>query len=196
MMESGIKVTPTEILEYEFCPRFIYFIDVLKIPQYEERRYAVKRGREEHEKRLLRNKEYLWKKIGAVKRLSDVSIESDTLHLRGVIDEVLTLSDGSMAPVDFKFAEAEKVFRSHKMQIYCYCLLIEEAFEKSVKNGYIFYIRSGNRQEQIPFTPAARAEVLETINQILSIIQYEKLPTGTKNRNRCADCTYKNICVR
>ena len=101
-----------------------------------------------------------------------------------------------MAPVDFKFAETDTVFKSHKLQLYCYCLLIEEAFEKPVKNGYIFYIRSGNRQEEIPFTPAARKEVTETINNILSIIQNEKLPAGTKNRNRCADCTYQNICVR
>ena len=196
MIESGIKITPTEILEYGFCPRFIYFINVLQIPQYEERRYAVKRGREEHEKRLIRNKDYLWKKIGAVERHSDVSIESETLHLRGVIDEVLTLEEGGMAPVDFKFSDAETVFKAHKLQLYCYCLLIEEAFEKPVKKGYIWYMRSGSRQVEIPFTAAARKEVAEVIENILAIVQNEKLPKGTKNTNRCIDCTYKNICVR
>ncbi len=191
-----IKLTPTELLEYNFCPRFIYFMNVLQIPQYEERRYKVQRGREEHEKRLARNKDYLWKKLGAVARRSDVQLESERYHLRGVVDEVITLADGSMAPVDFKFTRTEHTFRSHRIQLYAYCLLIEEAFAKAVKKGYIFYIREGSRQEEIAFDEKARNLVTETINDILEIIQKEKMPKATKVRSRCADCTYKNICVR
>ena len=191
-----MKLTPTELLEYNFCPRFIYFMNVLKIPQYEERRYKVQRGREEHEKRLVRNKEYLWKKIGAVGRLSDVHLESEKYHLRGIVDEIITLSDNSMAPVDFKFTKTDTTFKSHRIQLYTYCLLIEEAFGKPVKKGYIFYIREGNRQEEILYTESAAKLVVETINGILEIMQKEKMPKATNTRRRCADCTYKNICVR
>lgn len=191
-----MKLTPTELLEYNFCPRFIYYMNVLKIPQYEERRYKVQRGREEHEKRLARNKDYLWKKIGAIARQSNVYLETERYHLRGIVDEVLTLQDGSLAPVDFKFSNTAYTFRSHRIQLYTYCLLIEEVFGKPVKKGYIFYIRDGNRQEEVPYGEAARVSVITTIEDILGIIQREKMPKPTKMRSRCVDCTYKNICVR
>ncbi len=191
-----MKLTPTELLEYNFCPRFIYFMNVLKIPQYEERRYKVQRGRKEHEKRLARNKDYLWKKLGTVARQSDVHLESEKYHLRGIVDEVITLQDGSMAPVDFKFAKTEHTYRSHCIQLYAYCLLTEDAFKKPVKKGYIYYIREGNRREEIPFSTQAKKLVVDAIEDILEIIHKEKLPKATKLRSRCADCTYKNICVR
>ncbi len=195
-MDKNIKITPTEVLEYNYCPRFIYFMNVLAIPQYEERRYLVQRGREEHAKRLERNKEYLWKKIGAVGRQSDVMIDSETLGLRGLVDEILTLRDGSLAPLDFKFSDSDRVYRSHKIQIYCYALLIEEVFEKPVKKGYIFYIRGGSKQIEIPVTEAARRQTRADIKAVLEIIEREKMPGPTSVRSRCADCTYKNICVR
>ena len=191
-----MKITPTEVLEYNFCPRFIYFMNVLAIPQYEDRRFMVRRGLEEHQKRLERNKEYLWKKIGAVSRQTDVHLESETLGLRGIVDEILTLADGSMAPLDFKWAEGDRLYRTHKLQIYCYALLIEEVFEKPVKNGYIFYIRNGFRQERVPFTAQARWQTKKDIEAVLEIINREKMPKPTPSRSRCADCTYKNICVR
>ncbi|MFK7978695.1 MAG: CRISPR-associated protein Cas4, partial [Saprospiraceae bacterium] len=43
------SITPSQIIEYLFCPRFTYFEYVLRIPQYEDRHYKVGRGREVHE---------------------------------------------------------------------------------------------------------------------------------------------------
>ena len=36
--ETTPMVTPSEILEYIWCPRFIYFMNVLMVPQFEDRR--------------------------------------------------------------------------------------------------------------------------------------------------------------
>ena len=192
-----MKITPTEILEYHFCPRFIYFMNVLKIPQNEDRRYKVQKGREIHEKRLQQNKEYLWKKIGALSRQSNVYLISEKYHLRGIIDEVVTLSDDSLAPIDYKYAVYPgHIYKSHKTQILCYCLMIEDVFAKQVNEGYIFYIRDGNKQETVHFTESSKKELLTDIEDVLEIIQKEKIPKPTAVRARCVDCTYKNICVR
>ncbi len=190
-----MKITPTEILEYYFCPRFIYFMDVLKIPQYEERRFKVRKGREEHEKRKARNKDYLWKKIEVVDRMSDVPLESEKYRLRGIVDEVVTLADGTMAPIDYKFTLPEKTYKSHKMQIYVYCLLIEELFDKPVKRGYIFYVRNGFVQKEVLYGQKERKRVIDSVKKIFEILEREKIPEKTKNKLECADCTYKNICV-
>jgi CRISPR-associated exonuclease Cas4 len=192
-----LKITPTELLEYYFCPRFIYFMDVLKIPQNEDRRYKVQKGKEIHEERQQHNKGYLWKKIGAVKRESDVYLLSEHYPLRGIVDEVVTLKDGSLAPVDYKFAVyPEFVYKSHKTQILCYCLLVEDVFDRKVNQGYIFYIRDGNRQVTLPFNEGSKRRIVEDINRVLGIIQNERMPKPTPVKSRCMDCTYKNICNR
>jgi CRISPR-associated exonuclease Cas4 len=192
-----LKITPTELLEYNFCPRFIYFMNVLKIPQYEDRRYKVQKGRSEHEKRQKNNPDYLWKKLGAVERQSNVYLISDKYHIRGIADEVITMPDGTLAPVDYKYAKyPDFVYKSHKIQTLCYCLMIEDIFEKQVKNGYIFYIREGSRQVKIPFTSASKDEITENIKTVLKIIQQEGMPPPTPVKSRCMDCTYKNICTR
>jgi hypothetical protein len=49
------------------------------------------------------------------------------LGVRGSVDEVLTLADGTMAPFDYKFAEAPRsVYHNQKMQSALYGLLISE----------------------------------------------------------------------
>ena len=168
---TKLKITPSELLEYHFCPRFIYFMNVIKIPQYEERRYLVQKGIMVHQDRQKRNKEYLWKKIGVVRRISDVYLESETYHLRGLVDEAVTLSGGSMAPVDYKYSEyREQAFRPHKTQILCYCMLVEEVYQKPVYNGYIFYIAGGSRHLSIPYNVVEKNSILRDIETILSII--------------------------
>ena len=37
--ESSTIITISDVLEYLFCPRFIYFMYCLDIPQHEEKRY-------------------------------------------------------------------------------------------------------------------------------------------------------------
>jgi CRISPR-associated exonuclease Cas4 len=194
-MES-LKITPTELLEYYFCPRFIYFMNVLKIPQYEDRRYKVQKGKEVHRQRQEHNKEYLWKKIGATVRESNVYLISEKYHLRGVVDEVVTLADDSLAPIDYKYAlYPQFVYRSHKTQLLSYCLLVEDVFQRPVHCGFIFYIRDGSRQVKIEYTAKAKRKLIEDIADLLMIIQHEKIPERTKNKQECLDCTYKNICV-
>ena len=38
---AGIYVTTSILLEYLFCPRFIYFMNCLCIPQNEDKRFKV-----------------------------------------------------------------------------------------------------------------------------------------------------------
>lgn len=194
-MES-LKITPTELLEFYFCPRFIYFMNVLKIPQYEERRYKVQKGREVHQERQEHNKDYLWKKVGATARESNVFLISEKYHLRGIVDEVVTLADGSLAPIDYKYAVYPQfIYRSHKAQMLSYCLLLEDVFQKPVKCGFIFYIRDGNRQVKVDYTEKSKQKIIADVNALLEIIRNEKIPERSGNRNQCIDCTYKNICV-
>ena len=97
---AAIPLTVTHVLEHLYCPRFTYFEYVLAVPERQERRWKVQKGRDVHRWRQQVNAQYLRKKLGVVARRHEVPLYSASLGVRGVADEVLTLQDGSMAPLD------------------------------------------------------------------------------------------------
>ncbi len=195
-MEAIVSITPSEVIEYIFCPRFIFFMNCLSIPQHEENRYKVLRGRELHDERQEINREYLRKRISCIKKEILVYLTSSRYRLRGEIDEVLYLTDGTMAPLDYKFAEyKDTLYRTHKLQSVLYGLLIKDNYQKEVKRGYVCYVRSNYLLKEIAFSNEDFQEAQEIIEEILKIIQDGYYPKKTKFLARCVDCCYKNICV-
>lgn len=194
--ENQYYITPSEIIEFLYCKRFIYFMKSLGIRQYEEKRYKVQKGRELHDKREKENKAYLRKRLGIVAKEIDVFLVSDTLKIKGKVDEVLTLEDGSMAPLDYKFAEYEDiVYNTYLTQIVMYGLMIEELYGKVVKKGFIVYCRKGYTVKEIEITDDLKNKAKETINEFLQVLD-GYFPKSTKYKARCIDCCYKNICIQ
>lgn len=190
-----MTLTPSHIIEYLYCPRFTYFEYVLAIPQYEERNYKVNRGRQIHDQKLEQNKEYLRRRIGAVERYTDQYLTNDLL--RGKIDEALVLEDGTMAPLDYKFAVYDdKIYETYKTQLFCYAWLIEENFGRKVNKGYLVYTRSGNKLVEVSIQDSDKQLVKECAIEIISIIDRNFFPKATKYKQRCVDCTYRNICIK
>jgi CRISPR-associated exonuclease Cas4 len=190
-----LSITPSHIIEYLFCPRFTYFEHVLKIPQYEEKNYKVMRGRHLHDEKLERNKGYMRKRLGVVSRLDDQYLTNNLL--RGRVDEVLTLKDGTMAPLDYKFAVFEdKIYRTYQTQLYCYAWLIEDTFGVEVRCGFLVYTRSQNRVVEVPIGLEHQRLVRQASESIAQIIQQNKYPKATPDKQKCVTCTYRNICTR
>ncbi|MBI5193495.1 MAG: CRISPR-associated protein Cas4 [Nitrospirae bacterium] len=189
-------ITPSEVIEHLFCPRFTYFMNCLKIPQHEELRYKVLKGRELHERREKENKEYLRKKIGCVDKELSVYVASPVIRVRGVIDEVLTLSDGSMATLDYKYTEfRDFLFETHKVQSVLYAMLIRETYKKPVYRGYLCYVRDGITLKEVVYKPEDFEYAMALVEEILAVILKGYYPKRTRWNNRCVDCCYKNICV-
>lgn len=189
-------ITPSEVIEYVYCPRFTYFMNVLRIPQFEHNRYKVRAGREIHEKRALQNRNYLRRKIDAVSKETDVYLASVDYRIRGRVDEVLELSDGTLAPLDFKYTMyRDFAFKTHTIQLAIYGLLISDCYRANVNRGYLAYIRGKKRLFEVAIDSTIKSEVHEIIDTIFAIIENEVIPSRTKNRSKCPDCCYKNICV-
>jgi len=190
-----MTLTPSHIIQYLYCQRFTFFEYVLAIPQYEEKNYKVMRGRELHDRKLEQNKEYLRKRIGAVDKHLDQYLTNDLI--RGRIDEVLVLANGTLAPLDYKFAMYEnKIYETYRTQLYCYAWLIEENFGKEVRQGFLVYTRSQNKLVEIPITHEHKNEVKAAAADIFRIIDKNYYPKATKYKTRCLNCTYRNICVQ
>ena len=130
--ETTTMITPSEVIEHIYCPRFTYYMNVLNIPQFEDRRFKVLKGREVHKRRETENRFYLRKKIGVVDRDLNVYLASPSLGVRGVVDEVLTLEDGSLAPLDYKYSPyREHAFKTHRIQIILYGLTGPRSLSKA-----------------------------------------------------------------
>ncbi len=196
-VSSEFYVSPSLLIEYLFCPRFIYFMNSLCIPQREEKRKKVMIGRELHEQRSKTNIDYLRKKIGCVGKEINVYLSSNNLKIHGEVDEVLTLSDGTMAPLDYKFSEYKDfTFKTHRYQSVFYGLLIKENYKKDVRKGFICYARSKNLLKEIKINEKDFEELKKIIEEVIKIRLFSFFPKGAKSKMKCIDCTYKNICVK
>lgn len=194
--DSNVSITPSKVIEYLYCPRFTYFMNCLDIPQHEEKRYKVLKGRELHERQTVINKNYLRQKINAVKKETLVYLNSNRYHIRGIVDEALTLADGIMAPLDYKFTVyRDFLYATHKIQSALYGLLIRENYGCDVKKGYICYLRSNNLLKEVEFSDKLFAEAEKIVHNILEIIEKGYYPKKTSSTVKCIDCCYRNICV-
>lgn len=183
------------LIEYTFCPRFIYFMFTLDIPQREEKRFKVIKGRKIHEEKTRINKEYLRKKLGVVEKQSNIYLSSSQYHLRGIIDEVLTFADNTMAPLDFKYAKYKEInYKTQKSQALCYSLMIEDNYGEKSNRAYIVYTRSKNKLVELKFNEKDKSELKKSIKGVIHIIKTGFYPRRASSIKRCVDCCYKNIC--
>ncbi len=172
-------------------------MNCLNISQHEDKRYLVVKGRNIHSYKASLNKEYLRKKIGCIDKKIDVYMSSEKLNLVGKVDEVLFFENDHAAPLDYKYSEyRDHVFKTHTIQQTCYALLIEEVYKKNVNKAYIVYVRSNNFIKEIHITDKLKEYTKEIINEIFDILNIDYFPKRTTSKNRCLDCTYRNICMK
>jgi len=194
--DSEAIIRISDVLEYLFCSRFIYYMYCLDIPQHEEKRFKVMKGREVHETRKLTNRDYVRKKLNCIRKESDVFIASKKNHIKGIVDEVLFLEDGTAAPLEYKFAEyKDKVFKTYKFQLVLQSLLIRENYNIDVNRAYICFTRSNSLVKEIEITSSDFKKAEKIIEEILDIVQKGLYPKTSRSSRKCVDCCYRNICV-
>lgn len=194
--DSGTIIRISDVLEYLFCPRFIYFMYCLDIPQHEEKRFKVQKGREVHETRKLTNRDYVRRKLNCIRKESDVFIASKQNHIKGIVDEILFLEDGTAAPLEYKFAEfKDKVFKTYKFQLVLHALMIRENYNIEVNRAYLCFTRSNSLVKEIGISASDFKKAEKIIEEILDIVQKGLYPKTSRSSSKCVDCCYRNICV-
>ena len=195
-MDNHCSITASLILEYLYCPRYTYFEHVMDIPQHEGTRFKVQKGRVVHENIRKTNPNYLRKKLGVLEKKSDTYLSIPS-GLRGIVDEILFLADGTAAPLDYKYAEYKnKLFQTYRTQLVFYGRLIRDNFDVPVTRGYIIYTRSRNKLVEVTITDKDFKELDDLILELINVIVKCKYPKPTRYKKRCPDCCYRNICER
>jgi CRISPR-associated exonuclease Cas4 len=194
--DSETIIRISDVLEYLFCPRFIYYMYCLDIPQHEEKRFKVIKGREVHETRKLTNRDYVRKKLNCIRKESDVFIASKKHHIKGIVDEVLFLDDGTAAPLEYKFAEyKDQIFKTYKFQLVLQSLLIRENYNIEVNRAYLCFTRSNSLVKEMEITNSDFKKAEKIIEEIVDIVQKGLYPKTSTSSRKCVDCCYRNICV-
>ena len=195
MSEELINVS--ELKQYVYCPRIIYFSSVLRVnPRFYSQQIEGKVIHDDITKKEAR-------RIGSViefknsQKIFGLNLESYKLNLKGNLD-CLIIKEGEYIPVDYKFMKSnnKKAWLDHKVQITAYSMLVEDNFNKVVKRGYIYY-----ELEDLPvkvlITPSLRKLTKLIIDDIKRIKNYEILPSKTPDISKCkGGCGYLWICKR
>lgn len=190
-----LLLTPSDVLEHLYCGRFTYFEQHLGLPEFQERREKVRRGRDLHTVREATNRSYLRKRLGVTDKRIDVSLSSPRHHLRGRLDEVLFFADGTAGPLDYKFAkDSGRVYSTLRTQSAIYALLIRETYGLPARRGYIVYTRSRNRVVELTYEPEDFLRIGRIVREIMEVVGRGKLPRRAP-ASRCIDCCYRSICV-
>lgn len=189
-------ITPSDMIEFLYCKRFIYYMKGLSIPQFEENRYKVQKGREVHERKEIQNKQYLRKKLGVVDKKIDVDLYSKKFKIKGIVDEVVTLEDGTMAALDYKFAKYDEViYKTYRTQMLLYSLMIKEMYSCEVNKSFLVYTRSSNLVKEIEIDEKSLDCLKKDISEYFKVLK-GYFPKATNSKSRCIDCCYKNICIK
>jgi len=188
-----ITLHVSDIKQYIYCPRIIYFNYVLPIPRRKTKKMEY--GHEEHieiQRLEKRRGSKAYGVIDGAKRFQ-VYLESSRLGLNGILDMMIITDNEEIFPVEFK--NSVNITGLHqKYQLTAYAMLIEENFKKPVRKGFLYLIPS-KKVIAMEFTESMREHVKKTLVAMRNIIARERMPNYIRSTKRCTDCEFKNYCA-
>jgi len=142
------------------------------------------------------NKAYgkeLWVQL-TPKIISELRVESSNLQLRGIIDKIEVYKE-DYVPIELKTGNSPKdgMWPGHRIQIAAYILLLEEKYNKKIKEGFIHYL-DNKEKRHLAMNPFLKEEIIELISKVKSILEQTYLPKYNKNEKKCANCGLREQC--
>jgi CRISPR-associated protein Cas1 len=133
---------------------------------------------------------------GSVDRLE---FESATLGLRGAVD-VLRRRDGHFIPYEHKRGRSagqrghREAWRTDRVQVGAYALLVEEAYGQPVPEGRVRYHADGVTV-RVPIDAGLREEVRRALARAGALRQSVERPQVTDNERLCTRCSLAPVCL-
>jgi CRISPR-associated exonuclease Cas4 len=117
-------------------------------------------------------------------------LRSERYGIAGRPDEVRRLRDGRQVPVEIKSRGTPPGGppRSHRIQVWAYCLLVEETTGVSPPFGILRYSDGG--EFRLPWDRAARSELMTLRAELLQPYDGRATPSVA----RCRRCPWREAC--
>ncbi len=182
---GGDMIEVSDIVQYLYCPRKLYFIKVMGLRITRPKMNAGKEVHENVARSIARRK-----MEGEI--LENVYLESQRYGMKGCVDAIIKRGE-EYIPMDIKFSRFKSLFYQWKMQLVAYAVLVEENFGCSVKKAYI-YLAEGKDWIEVEITPEDKEALTKIIQKVREIIREEKYPKTRKSK-KCNYCEAARFCV-
>lgn len=186
------KITAADLMNYEYCPKIVYFTRVLKLPQTKSAKQ--KKGLEKDfsfKRDTSRNKIVRGGGWSGLKRKYNVSLTTEEFATK--VDCLLIHEDLKEAyPLQLKYAKKPLCgfYRTQKLQLLFEAFLIEKILGYKVPYGYVRYTLSG---DLIKVDLRERRLLFETIERVKEILEKELCPEETKYKKRLVDNCFRRM---
>ena len=186
-----LKLRVSDIKQYVYCPRVLYFTYVLPVDKKVTRKMAY--GQEYHVEldRLEKRRKLKRYNLSEGERKFHTHLYSPRLGLEGKLDLHIVCGQ-ELIPVEFKNTLKGPEL-NHKYQVTAYALLLEEAYNRPVRYGFIYQIPT-NTIHELEITPNMRWHVKEIMADIRRMVETQYMPGPAFQKQRCVDCEYRKFC--
>ena len=186
-----MSLTVTDVVEYSFCPKFTYFINVLGLDQYEQKRGTVAAGRKLHKLHERNNPTYI-PHTNKGKKLVARKFYSEKFDLSGKIDEAIEMDD-EIILIERKYTDIYDISDTLLVQLGLLSILIEENLKKPVKIAVVIFNKTQRKQVSIIIDDTLKNHSLEILEKTKKVIQMGIMPDADFD-NRCLNCCFRKIC--
>ncbi len=124
--------------------------------------------------------------------IEDPIMSSSRLGLSGKPDKVMIKGDEAVV-WEYKSSDApEEPYMSHKLQVACYAMLIEEKKGLSVKEGIVKY--SDGEAFEVRITDRLKKKVLKKLSRMRKLKSGATPRRNHDNPGKCSACVYREVC--
>lgn len=179
------------IRQYLFCPRVVYFLEVLNIPKVSP--IWVKEGEVYHKKQaeLFKRRTLVRFGLENAEFKSNINLSNEELKFYGICDGLI-ISDTHIYPVEIKL-HGDKPTKAQKMQLIAYGILAEKKFAKTFDLGFVLYEKNA-KTIPIMVNKEDKQEVIKKVDEIIDMILEAKLPYSSADDEKCTQCEFENYC--
>ncbi len=186
------SISAADLMNYEYCPRIVYFIRVLKQPQTKKTKQIKGLEKESLFKRQTSRSKIIKKYPVFTRKEYNKTFESDSGFITKIDCVAFDDKNNLAFPIQLKYAyKPNKIYRTQKLQLMFEAFLIEESTNKKVYWGYIKYSLSN---DLVRINLENRQELFEIIEKVKEVISRERFPDATNYKKRCIDCCYRRMC--
>jgi len=191
---DNVILTATDIRQYFYCPRKIYFMYVLR--QRVPLTVKMSHGREVHERKYRPRKK---EDLGRITRYYNLYLQDEKLGLSGLV-EIVEVEEGkdTAKVLEVKTSgtfDRENIPEQYVAQVAVQVLLVERCLGLRVECAGVLFDDTGE-VVWLDIGDDIKSRVLRAVDKIRRIILEEELPDPTPYAERCVSCEYANICQR
>ena len=186
-------VQVSDLRQMEYCSRVLYYRYCLSTLRPTTASMEI--GERAHQTARLAEQRRSLSRYGLPNgtRKFDVLLSSSTLHISGRLDLLIEVDEPEKQIFPVEYKDSREVHNNHKIQLAAYAFLIEEAYSIDVTQGFI-YLLPLRKVETINLSAKLKFSARQRLQQLIAMIDSEKMPPAATQRGRCIDCEFLHFC--